>query len=298
MRTEPACLPCFFRQVSRTLDFAGVNGDRAREITREARRIIEDASFDQPPARITTVLHRLLREASGADPYRAIKDEYNRIALEMLPAVRAMASVGDDGPGGDARLGGAVRAAIAGNIIDFGIYDQIDIERSLSDSFALPLDGPAFQELSRAVRSARRILYLCDNAGEVAFDRVLIDVLRQQGGRVTAAVKGSAVINDATLEDADAVGLGASADEVIDNGSDGIGTLLEQCSPRFLEACRSADLIISKGQANYETLSTEQDDRLFFLFKVKCPVVADGLGRENGGIMLLDNRRPVLQPAG
>jgi uncharacterized protein with ATP-grasp and redox domains len=94
------------------------------------------------------------------------------------------------------------------------------------------------------------------------------------------------VINDATMEDARAAGLAESADRIIDNGNDGIGTLLELCSATFLDAYREADLIISKGQANYETLVPERDGRTFFLFKVKCPVVAGALGKREGDIVL------------
>jgi uncharacterized protein with ATP-grasp and redox domains len=105
------------------------------------------------------------------------------------------------------------------------------------------------------------------------------------GKEVIAAVKGSPVINDATLDDAAAAGLHECA-EVIDNGNDGIGTLLEACSRRFMDAYRSADLIVSKGQANFETLVQERDQRMYFLFKVKCPVVAAFAQRGNGDIVL------------
>jgi hypothetical protein len=132
------------------------------------------------------------------------------------------------------------------------------------------------------------VLYLCDNAGEIVFDRVLLEALRDRGKLTTAVVKGASVINDATMADAAAAGLGECA-TVIDNGNDGIGTLLEACSPQFQEAYRTADLIISKGQANFETLLSSRDRRTFFLFKVKCEVVARTLGREDGEIVLMRN---------
>jgi uncharacterized protein with ATP-grasp and redox domains len=187
------------------------------------------------------------------------------------------------------RLEGGVRVAIAGNVIDFGIYENIDLDRSLSESFCLPLSAIDYRNFAQAVANARRILYLCDNAGEIVFDHVLIETLRDRGKDVTAVVKGSPVINDATLEDAAAAGLAECA-AVIDNGNDGIGTLLEACSQRFMDAYRSADLVISKGQANYETLVETKDARIFFLFKVKCPVVARVLSRENGDIVLMGNK--------
>ncbi len=282
VKTELQCLPCFFGQVDRTLAYAGVNGSRARGIRRRAEAIIERASLDEVPARTTTVIHRMLREQTGLDPYRSVKGIYNRIALGMLPALRRTAASADG-------LEGGVRAAIAGNVIDFGIYETIDLNRSIEESFRLPLSSAPYRLFADRVASSSRILYLCDNAGEIVFDRVLLEVLRGKGKNVTAAVKGSPVINDATREDADAAGLPECA-RVIDNGSDGIGTLLETCSQDFRNEYRAADLIISKGQANYETLMQERDERVFFLFKVKCPVVASHLGRPDGDIVIRNGR--------
>ena len=283
MKTELECLPCFFGQITRTLNYAGVNGDRGRSILHKAEQIIARASFDEVPARTTTLIHRILREETGVDPYQQVKDSYNRIALERLTRLRRMAAETPDS------LEGGVRIAIAGNVIDFGIYESFDLDRSLSESFLLPLSSVDYQNFAQAAANARQILFLCDNAGEIVFDRVLIETLRDRGKDVTAVVKGSPVINDATLDDASAAGLTECA-AVIDNGNDGIGTLLEACSQQFMDAYRSADLIISKGQANYETLVQEKDARTFFLFKVKCPVVARNLSRENGDIVLMGNK--------
>jgi uncharacterized protein with ATP-grasp and redox domains len=279
VKTELACLPCFFGQISRTLNYAGVNGTRGREIMRKAASVIEHASLDEVPARTTTLIHRLLREETGIDPYMQVKETYNRIALERLFALRRMAEETPD------RLESSVRIAIAGNVIDFGIYESIDLDRSLAESFRLPLSEINYRNFARTIHTARRILYLCDNAGEIVFDRVLLETLRAMGKDVTAAVKGSPVINDATLVDAAIAGVHECA-TLIDNGNDGIGTLLEACSPRFMDEYWSVDLIISKGQANYETLVQTGDERIFFLFKVKCPVVASFLNRENGDIVL------------
>ena len=283
MKTELECLPCFFGQITRTLNYAGVNGDRGRSILRKAEKIIARASLDEVPARTTTLIHRILREETGVDPYKQVKDSYNRIALERLTRLRRMAAERPD------RLEGGVRIAIAGNVIDFGIYESFDLDRSLSESFLLPLSSIDYHNFVQAAANAQRILFLCDNAGEIVFDRVLIETLRDRGKDVTAVVKGSPVINDATLDDASAAGLTECA-VVIDNGNDGIGTLLEACSQKFMDAYRSADLIISKGQANFETLVQEKDARTFFLFKVKCPVVARVLNRENGDIVLMGNK--------
>ncbi len=280
LKTEPDCLPCFRRQIERTLAYAGINGDQGRRIKQMAETVIENASLDEVPARTTTIIHRMLNRETGVDPYKRVKEQYNRIALEKLPGLRERAADAGD------LLEGGVRVAIAGNVIDFGIYEEIDLDRAIDDAFLLPLSAEDYGAFRASITSARRVLYLCDNAGEIVFDRVLIETLRAAGKELTAVVKGSPVINDATFADAEAAGLADFA-ELIDNGNDGIGTLLEACSPRFLDAFRSADLIVSKGQANYETLAGTGDERIFFLFKVKCPVVARALKRENGEIMLM-----------
>jgi len=284
VKTDLECLPCFFGQVTRTLHHAGVNGDRGRVIARKAGTIIEQAALTEVPARTTTLVHRLLRQELGVDPYGTIKSSYNRIALDLLPELRRMVAQAPD------QMEGAIRAAIAGNVIDFGIYDHIDLHGSIRESFELPLPVDALSFFRRAMDASQRILYLCDNAGEIVFDRVLLQLLQEQGKFVTVAVKGAPVINDATREDI-AETMMTEFTALIDNGNDGIGTLLEVCSEEFMEAYHSADMIISKGQANFETLEQTHDPRLFFLFKVKCPVVARALGRTNGDIVLMNGGR-------
>jgi damage-control phosphatase, subfamily I len=284
VKTELECLPCFYGQIERTLVHAGINGDRGLRIKRMAETVIASASLDEVPARTTTVIHRILRQETGVDPYKKVKEAYNLIALGKLPGLRKRVSEAAD------RLEGGVRAAIAGNVIDFGIYEKIDLDRSIDEAFLLPLSAHGYRSFSDSVDRAHRILYLCDNAGEIVFDRILLETLRDRGKQVTAAIKGAPVINDATLADADAAGLSVCA-SVIDNGNDGIGTLLEACSPRFMDAYHAADLIISKGQANYETLVQSGDVRIFYLFKVKCPVVAKSLKRGNGDIVVMGGGR-------
>ena len=130
--------------------------------------------------------------------------------------------------------------------------------------------------------NAGRILYLCDNAGEILFDKLLIEQLPY--GKVTVSVRGFPVINDATMIDAEAAGLTALV-EVIDNGSDAPGTLLEDCRRDFQERFKQADLVIAKGQGNYESLS-EVRKEIFFLLNVKCQVIARKLGYHIGDLVL------------
>lgn len=182
----------------------------------------------------------------------------------------------------------AVQLAIAGNVIDLGASSDItraDVIRSVDQAQAELIIGDQ-DGFRQAVNEARRILYLADNAGEIVFDRLLIEALSPE--RVTVAVRGAPVINDATRADAHAAGIHEICN-VIDNGSDAPGTLLEDCSRMFRKRFSEADLILAKGQGNFETLS-EAPYPIFFLFKVKCTVIGAHAGLPVGTHVLVRSR--------
>jgi uncharacterized protein with ATP-grasp and redox domains len=178
----------------------------------------------------------------------------------------------------------AVRLAIAGNIIDFGVNSEVQentVERTISESLVDKLDLKALQRFRTATATAKDILYLCDNAGEIVFDRLLIEQLPYE--KVTVVVKGSPVLNDATIEDAQIAGLTDMVD-VIDNGSDAPGTILESCSETFRRRFEESDLLISKGQGNFESINNVRKNK-FFLLRPKCSVLAEHLGCKIGSLV-------------
>jgi hypothetical protein len=268
-------MPCFARQALEAARF--VTGDMAiqEQILREVLRAAAGIDLRQPPPVIGQQIHRRLRELTGvADPYREAKERYNRLALGLLPGLSQRVEVCED------PLGFAVRLAIAGNIIDLGAkhgLEESEVTRSLDRVLDEPFAGD-IEAFRSAAAAARRILYLTDNAGEIVFDRLLIERLPR--GRVTVAVRGGPIINDATREDARAAGIDEIA-EVTDNGSDAPGTVLASCSPQFRRRFSGADMVVAKGQGNFETLSGVEAN-LFFLLKVKCPVVAAQTGLATG----------------
>lgn len=276
------CTSCFLRH---SLDAAreattsdGVQRRIMAAVLREAVRHLPHFS----PPRLGREIHRLVREYTGnPDPYRQVKALYNQAAMGFYARLKNLVEESQD------PFASALRIAIAGNIIDFGsrrIEEEIKLMPVIEDCLARPFAIDHVLELRQRAARADDILYLADNAGEIGFDRLFIEQLPRS--RVTVAVKGSPVINDATIEDAQAVGLSELV-EVIDNGSDVPGTILEMCSPEFQQRFRRADLVIAKGQGNYETLChLDTDKHIFYLLKVKCSVVGRALGCQVGDIVV------------
>ena len=266
------CMPCFIRQSLEAVRQATDDPEVHKQVVRRVLRLAGDMDMNQSPPAVGGQIHRWVRRLSGnPDPYRRIKETFNGIALAMYPELRERINRADD------PLETAVRLAIAGNIIDFGVFGSLEtstLNQTIEECLTADFDITALETFRQAVQSAERILYLADNAGEIVFDRLLIERLPLE--KVTVAVKGSPVINDATMADADAVGLTALV-EVIDNGSDAPGTLLQDCSESFRYVFENADLIIAKGQGNYETLS-DVDRPIYYLLKIKCPVIAEHIG--------------------
>ena len=274
------CIPCFVRQA---LDSARLVTDDEQiheKVVREVLRLAADLDMSQSPPVIGQQIHRLIRKLIGnTDPYRELKQRFNRLALELCAELEERVGTSED------PMETAVRLAIAGNIIDLGVKTSIkesNVDKVIRDCLTADFDNRQVEGFRNAVSRAEKIFYLADNAGEIAFDRLLIEQLPLE--KVIAVVKGEPVINDATMEDAEFVGL-TEIVEVIDNGSDAPGTILETCSQIFRNRFEEADLIIAKGQGNYETLS-DADKNIFFILKAKCPVIARDLGCEVGEMIL------------
>jgi len=279
MKTYLDCIPCILRQSLEAARMVSTDPDMHEKTLRNALQWAREMDLNQSPPAIAQRFHRHLRGMTGVDdPYRQAKDELNRLALKLVRPFQARVKTDSD------PLQMAVRLAIAGNIMDMGVIGNLT-EAEVRQTMEQALHAPFFGELDKfrqAVADAKSILYLADNAGEIVFDRLLIEQLPTE--RVTLAVRGAPIINDVTLIDAQTVGLDQMV-EVIDNGSDAPGTILSDCSPEFRRRFAEADLIISKGQGNFETLSGEAGN-IFFLFKVKCPMVANLVGQPLGMQML------------
>ncbi len=279
MRTYLDCIPCFIRQAYEAVSFTSNDPETREKVLREVLLRVGSMNLNQPPPIMGRFIHQLIQKLSGNnDPYRIVKEKYNRLALQMYPDLKMKVEQSDN------PLETAIRLAIAGNIIDFGAlpnFDGREIPLTIDEALTAPLNQEMLEDFIDSVNKSSLILYIGDNAGEIVFDRLLVEQLPCE--KIVFAVRGQPIINDATMSDARAVGL-TEIVEVIDNGSDAPGTIVSDCSEQFRDYFNRADLIIAKGQGNYETLS-DSDKGIFFLLKAKCPVIARHLGCERGAIV-------------
>ena len=279
MKTYFECVPCFIRQ---TLDAVRLTTDDPILHERALREILTTISrmdFQRSPVVMGRSIQRLIQQLTGTqDPYAQLKRKFNRLVLEVYPMLKQRVNTAAD------PFEVAARLALAGNMIDFGSGQTIrtsDVTETIETSLSARIFGD-IGALQQAIEKAENIIYLGDNCGEIVFDRLFIEQLLPQN--ITYVVRSAPIINDVTMADAMATGM-ADMVNVIDSGSDAPGTLLEECSVSFKKVFKISDLIIAKGQGNYETLS-EIDKPVFFMLKAKCPVVAREIGCPIGSYVI------------
>jgi uncharacterized protein with ATP-grasp and redox domains len=279
MKAQSECEQCFLRQADDAAQRLKLTETtRERMLTAVKQELANTATDVTPPVRASRV-HAVVRQISNNnDPYREAKQQATEHALGLYEQLKHRIQLSAD------PLDTAVRLAIAGNIIDLGVASHYDLEASIEHVLHQPLAIDQMMQLKQAITDAKELLYLADNAGETVMDRLLIETIDKP---VTYVVKGAPAVNDATREDAVAAGLDQVC-EIIDNGAAILGTLLEQCNEALNQRFNSAELIIAKGMANYESLSGSRTG-LFFLLQTKCAVIARHLGVAEKSIIVMED---------
>ena len=281
MLTDPRCRDCFIRTWERQQKKYALSEDQNRQFKSYFDKLMNQGQSSISPD-VQRPLHLFLRSMTGVkDPFLQEKKDCNQQAIklsrEWKPKVLKSADPFDL----------ALRLAIAGNIMDYGANPVFDVEQTIESVITAEFAINHSDALWKAIHRAKSILYLGDNAGEIVFDKLLIETMNHSG--VTFAVRGGPAINDVTLVDAQEVGMKEVA-QVISNGYDVPTTILEKSDPAFRKLYDSADLIISKGQGNLEGLIEKQDPRIFFLLMVKCEVIADLVGVEKGNFIVYNTQ--------
>ena len=276
MHTYLDCYPCFVRQALEAARQLGADERKQKIVLERVLEALRDIDLSFTPPQIGDRVHHLVRQELGdGDPYRTFKERATREALALLPRLNEIMEKAED------PLETGVRLSIAGNIIDAGLHSTYELWPTVQRVLSQPFAVADLEPLRRSMARAPSVLFLADNAGETVFYRLLIESFKAP---VVYAVKGSPILNDATVEDARMAGLDRVA-ELLSTGSNAPGTILERCSERFKRVFAEAPLIIAKGQANYETLS-EQGSEVFFLLQAKCPVIARDLGVPVRGLVV------------
>lgn len=280
MQAVRDCLPCARKQAERILSLVygdSPQAEQARAVWSKTLEEVDAYLASEPlhlcPAELSYHAMKIALKHTGvADPFQALKRETNRATLEMFPRLQDKVSQSDD------PLHTAALLAVAGNIIDLGIQKSFDLEGTLERLLRQGFARSDFERFRRELAGADNLLYLADNAGEIVFDRVFIEAIRQHRPRldITVAVNQGPILNDALREDAVEAGLEAFA-RILDNGYDRVGTVLPRTGPAFQAAFAEAEIILSKGQANFETLEGRPEN-IYFILQAKCRAVAEALG--------------------
>ena len=283
MDAKAECLACMFKQALNTVRQVTQDDAKHIEVLRRLAAYVAAVELDDSPAVLSQPVYRIVADVTGeTDPFRDAKRAANTMALGMRPALRGKIR------SSAAPLDTALHISAAGNVIDAGIGHDYDIERDMADLLATPFAINDIDAFEAELTPGTRLLFLGDNAGEIVFDVLLVELLRARGVDVTYVVKSGPIINDATMEDARAAGLPELVN-VIETGSDDIGVHFGNASAAFREAFDRADIILGKGHGNFETCNTRPEN-LYFLLKAKCPMVAAALGVTMGNIVFKRSR--------
>lgn len=282
MKSNLDCIPCFQRQALQAVRFITADEGVQEKVLHRVLSELQQIPWDQTPPQIARIVYSIVREETGEqDPYSHVKRQYNDLGLNLYDSMKKSINEADD------PLFRAVQLAIAGNIVDFGPNSDINLMSTISRVLTTPLKINHFEKFKATLAQAQTLLYLADNTGEIVFDRLLLETILNSYKlrKIRFAVKGAPIINDATVEDAIYVGINQIPNlEFVEIGIGVPGTGIEREDEAFYDLLQESDIIISKGQGNYEALSSENS--IFFMLLAKCPVVARDLGVEVGDIIL------------
>lgn len=297
MIAKPDCTVCLLKQYLQISRMCGVGEEALQKEFHKMLKTLPNMAIKITPPEIAAHFTQMIKNSTGiADPYKNIKTASNEAAMALYPELKKRVAEAQN------PFAESIALAIAGNLIDFGAKSELNLHDALAEILNQPLfqhieEGEDFNEgmfmlkdFHNDLKKADNIIYLGDNAGEIVFDRIFIETLLNDfpDKKITFVVRGGPALNDALIEDTVDVGLDKIV-EITSSGAATAGNVLSQCDPDFLTKLYSADLIISKGQGNYEALSGEKLPPTWFLFRIKCQAVAEHAGGPEGSLVLKKN---------
>jgi len=276
LKTHPRCAPCLLSRVQFEAELSTKDIALQKKAVLAGIEVLRKYLVDGAPAtHLSTKIHReAYRVLGDIDPYREKKQQSNEAAKKLLPLARDFVAKNDS-------FRRAVLAAIIGNSFDFGVLgfdaDKATAKEAMLRQFEHGLD---VDDTERMKSMLGDVVYLADNCGEVVFDTLLFEEIRKLGGKITLVVRGAPILNDVTMKEVMELGLNKKVDRVLTTGSNAIGLCLQEAPPELVEAMGNASLVISKGMANYETMSEYDFKPIAYLLKTKCESVAEAIGLE------------------
>jgi uncharacterized protein with ATP-grasp and redox domains len=287
MKLDLNCITCNINQVIRTLDLIEAEDSQREEIMRAVLEYLSSADYSKCNPEIIAGTWDIITEKTGnKDPYKEIKKYYNSEVQKMSGVIEELIEKSGD------KFNTALKIAVAGNLIDFAARHEFDIEM-LRESI-LNIEKVKFvidhsKTMHERLKNAKTLLYLGDNCGEICLDKLFIKQIRKEFPdiRVYYGVRGKAVVNDVTEVDTEMVGMQEVA-EIINNGDGSLGTVLDRTSGEFRKRFHEADMVICKGQGNFESLSEIERGNVFHMFMAKCEPVSRALGVERMSILCVE----------
>ena len=283
MRTHLECIPCFIKQSLEAGRMTTDDEEIHAEVLQEVMKHFQNVSLTLSPPELSREVHNIIREITGSkDPYKKVKNKSNEMVKKDYPYLKNLVNESDD------PLLTAIKLSIIGNVIDFGTTKRFNVDEMIGNAGKLEFDASSYPRFKHALGKSKTILYLADNTGEIFFDKLLLEELVKRGKLITYVVKANPILNDALIEDAKFAGIEKLATVIEGDSGQKLsspGMILSYASKDFLEIFKSSDMIISKGQGNYEGLS-DVDRDVFFMLMVKCPLVAQDIHSEVGKLIL------------
>ncbi len=285
MKINYKCLPCLVNQIVRVADIT--NADNKEALFKNVFQYLGTLDFTQTNPEIIGSTFQLLKEhIKNEDPYFDIRNYYNDLFLSLSEEFEKKIDRSEH------PFEEAIKYAIVGNIIDFSPIHNSDIDHIMTyfnniDSYRLTVDHT--KQLKRNIQSGKTLLYLGDNCGEICLDKLLLKKIKELNPNIDLyfAVRGTAIVNDNIEADAYRVGMDSCA-KIISNGDNSLGTVLSRTGEEFNEIYRMADVVIAKGQANYESLNEQTEKNIYFLLMTKCDVIAEDIGVPQKSVLCLN----------
>jgi len=281
MVSDYRCYFCFARAFETLLENEKLSLEDKNSFVREMSELYSAVgnSFSSPE--YSRALHVILRKyTNNPDPYKLAKKQSNDLVMSMYSDLKNQIQHSAN------PFDTALRLAIAGNIMDFAIGSNFDLQATITKVLQTDFAIDHSKKLQEAISKAKTVLYLGDNCGEIVFDKLFIETINHPN--LMYAVRGATIINDATIDDAHYVGMNLVAN-ILSNGYDAPSTIVKKCSKDFQDVFNRADVIISKGQGNLEGLLDNKTNEIYFLLMVKCQAIADALAVKKGDFVVKKN---------